>query len=81
MMTMPSVRKDPLAMLRKRRNVEVHYMNSEMIDDLKHNHAAYGQEAKLEDICEQVEDLDQALEMVMESLRLSFQYVGKTMKR
>ena len=73
--------KEPLAQLRKRRNVEVHYMNSEMMDDLKHSQTAYGQEAPLENIAEQAADLEAALDMVMDSMRLSFQYVRKALNR
>lgn len=65
---------EPMARLRKRRNTEIHYMNSEMQDDLAQSHKMYGEEVKLENISSQSQDLSQGLDMVIESLRLTFQY-------
>ncbi len=67
--------KATLSNLRKRRNVEIHYMNVELIDDLQQSNAAYGKQAQLENIAGQLADLDAAFEMVAESLRLAFVYV------
>ncbi|MCA0755545.1 hypothetical protein KP806_10815 [Paenibacillus sp. N4] len=68
--------------LRKRRNTEIHYMNSEMQDDLIQSHRMYGAEIQLENIAEQSADLTQGLYLAMESLLLTFQYAcGLVRKR
>lgn len=66
--------KDSTNRLRKRRNTEIHYMNSEMQDDLIQSQRMYGAEIQLENIQLQAEDLTQCLHMATESLRLTFQY-------
>ncbi|WP_253944971.1 Cthe_2314 family HEPN domain-containing protein [Paenibacillus sp. NEAU-GSW1] len=66
--------KEAMNRLRKRRNVEVHYMNSEMQDDLVQSHKDYGEEVRLENIASQASDLGQGLELVVDSLSLTFQY-------
>ena len=73
--------KVPLANLRKRRNVEIHYMNVELIDDLKQSNLAYGKQAQLENVAGQLADLDAAFGMVTESLRLTFEYVRSMMRK
>jgi len=72
--------KVPLSHLRKRRNVEIHYMNVELIDDLEQSNSAYGKQAQLENVAGQLADLDAAFDMVTESLRLAFEYVRRVMK-
>lgn len=69
--------KEPINRMRKRRNIEIHYMNSEMQDDLAQSHKGYGETVLLEDIEQQSADLAQGLDMVMESLRLTFQYTSE----
>lgn len=71
---------DPMRRLRKRRNMEIHYMNSEMQDDLIQSQRMYGEEIKLENIGLQAEDLRQCIGMVNESLKLTFQYACKLVK-
>lgn len=66
-----------LTELRKRRNIEVHFMNTEMMDDLLHIRKSYGQPAKLENIAEQVEHLEAAFEMVTGSMTIAFRYVRR----
>ncbi|WP_424766393.1 Cthe_2314 family HEPN domain-containing protein [Paenibacillus sp. sgz302251] len=73
--------KEPTARLRKRRNTEIHYMNSEMQDDLIQSNRMYGQEIQLENITEQSADLSQGLYFVMESLLLTFQYACQLMRK
>ena len=68
--------KDPTNRLRKRRNTEIHYMNSEMHDDLIQSQRMYGEEIKLENIGLQADDLAACLHMVIESLRLTFRYAN-----
>ncbi|MEK3882900.1 Cthe_2314 family HEPN domain-containing protein [Paenibacillus sp. PL2-23] len=60
--------------LRKRRNTEIHYMNSEMQDDLIQSNRMYGAEIQLENLQQQSEDLACCLNMATESLKLTFQY-------
>lgn len=66
--------KESMNRLRKRRNTEIHYMNSEMQDDLIQSSRLYGEEIKLENVAEQSADLTQGLYLAMESLLLTFQY-------
>lgn len=67
--------------LRKRRNTEIHYMNSEMQDDLIQSQRMYGEEIKLENIDQQAEDLARCLHMSVESLRLTFQYACSLLRQ
>lgn len=73
--------KEPMKRLRKRRNTEIHYMNSEMQDDLIQLHRMYGQEIQLEDIHQQSQDLTDCLHLSMESLRLTFHYACMLMRK
>lgn len=66
--------REPLENLRKRRNAEIHYMNSEMQDDLWQRHQGLHDKIKLEDLDSHLEDLKQGLEMVCKSLNVSFRY-------
>jgi hypothetical protein len=72
--------KEPMTRLRKRRNTEIHYMNSEMQDDLIQSHRMYGEEVQLENIAQQSSDLKQGLDSAMESLLLTFQYACSLMR-
>lgn len=67
--------------LRKRRNTEIHYMNSEMQDDLIQSSRMYGVEVPLENIAEQSADLTQGLYFAIESLLLTFQYACGLMRK
>ncbi|MBM7567430.1 Cthe_2314 family HEPN domain-containing protein [Paenibacillus sacheonensis] len=60
--------------LRKRRNTEIHYMNSEMQDDLKQNHEAYFEPHRLEDLSQQTQDLAQMMDFVLDTLKLTFHH-------
>jgi hypothetical protein len=71
---------DPMRRLRKRRNTEIHYMNSEMHDDLIQSQRLYGEEIRLENVAQQADDLTACLHMTVESLRLSFQYACQMMR-
>lgn len=70
----------PLSELRKRRNIEVHFMNTEMMDDLMQSRKSYGKPAKLENIEDQVRQLEEAFEMITSSLCIAFRYVRRWMK-
>ncbi|PZD94360.1 hypothetical protein DNH61_18305 [Paenibacillus sambharensis] len=71
--------RDAMSRLRKRRNTEIHYMNSELTDDLLQSHKAYGKAAALENIRTQMADLDEAFEFVTETLLLVFRYACQRM--
>ncbi len=72
---------EPMGRLRKRRNTEIHYMNPEMQDDLAQNDQAYGEQHRLENLQELQDDLSKGLEMVLDSLRISFDYTGRLLRK
>ncbi|MFD2117721.1 Cthe_2314 family HEPN domain-containing protein [Paenibacillus yanchengensis] len=71
--------KESVKRLRKRRNTEIHYMNSEMQDDYIRSQRLYGDEYELhnlplENLQQQVMDLQEGLTMATEALQLVFAY-------
>ena len=66
--------REPLQNLRKRRNSEIHYMNSEMEDDLWQRHKGLNEKVKLEDLDAHLEDLKQGLNMVCKSITAAYRY-------
>lgn len=66
--------RDPMQKLRNRRNAEIHYMNSEMQDDLWQRHHGLHDKIRLEDLDEHLEDLRQGMEMVCKTLVEVFTY-------
>lgn len=68
---------EALTRLRRRRNMEIHYMNEELQDDLLHSLQPEGGAAHLENIQGNMNDLEEGWQMVGESLRLSFLYLLK----
>ncbi|KGE20820.1 Cthe_2314 family HEPN domain-containing protein [Paenibacillus wynnii] len=66
--------REPLQNLRKRRNSEIHYMNSEMEDDLWQRHKGLNEKVKLEDVDAHLEDLRLGLNMVCKSLTVAYRY-------
>jgi len=73
--------REPMNLLRKRRNMEVHYMNAELEDDLTQLYRAYGSEVKLENIAEQMNMLDLGLRMATDSVKLAFDYAARVMSK
>jgi len=73
--------KDSTHRLRKRRNTEIHYMNSEMHDDLVQQTRMYGQEIRLENLEQQMNDLTAGLHMATQSITLTFRYAERLMQR
>ncbi|MGG4105891.1 Cthe_2314 family HEPN domain-containing protein [Paenibacillus lautus] len=69
--------KTPLNSLRKRRNAEIHYMNSEMQDDLWQRHQGLSDKIELEDIDQHLDDLKQGVDMVCRSLAASYKYTNE----
>lgn len=62
--------------LRKRRNAEIHYMNSEMQDDLWQRHQGLHDKIELEDLDQHLNDLKQGLDMVCKTLSASYHYTN-----
>ena len=69
--------KDEMTALRKRRNTEIHYMNSEMQDDLWQRHRGLHTKLELEDLDLHMMQLEKGLEMVCRSLTTSFKYTNR----
>lgn len=67
-------RKDYISRLRRRRNMEIHYMNAELQDDLWHKHQAMQGRLELENLDEYLADLTQSYQVVLESLHAAFEY-------
>lgn len=68
--------KVPMSVLRKRRNAEIHYMNSEMQDDLWQRHKGLNDKVELEDLDQHLDDLKQGLDMVCKTLAASYRYTN-----
>lgn len=66
--------KEPLYVLRRRRNTETHYMNVEMQDDLWQRQRAIHGKIELEDLNKYIRELEQGYEMVCKSLHSVFEY-------
>lgn len=73
--------KETLNVLRRRRNTEIHYMNSELKDDLWQRHQALYGKIELEDLDGHLHDLDEGYQMVCKTLFTSYEYIVKIWKR
>ncbi|MBP1905604.1 molecular chaperone GrpE (heat shock protein) [Paenibacillus turicensis] len=73
--------KEALSELRRRRNTEIHYMNSEMKDDLWQRHQALYGKIKLEDLDAHLHDLQQGFNMVCETMLTTFSYTNQRWKK
>ncbi|WP_410772119.1 Cthe_2314 family HEPN domain-containing protein [Fontibacillus sp. BL9] len=73
--------KEALAELRGRRNTEIHYMNSEMKDDLWQRHQTLQGKIELEDLDQHLRDLEQGYLMVCETLQAAFTYSNQRWKK
>ncbi|MGG6310174.1 Cthe_2314 family HEPN domain-containing protein [Paenibacillus macerans] len=73
--------REVLNILRRRRNTEIHYMNSEMKDDLWQRHQALHGKIALEDLDQHIRDLEQGYRMVCESFYAVFDYVNQRWKK
>ncbi|MHA7581913.1 Cthe_2314 family HEPN domain-containing protein [Paenibacillus vandeheii] len=69
--------REPMSKLRKRRNMEIHYMNSEMQDDLWQLHQTLQGKVKLEDLDQHLLELRQGVDMVCETLKAAYGYINK----
>lgn len=66
--------REAMSRLRKRRNIEIHDMNSELQDDLKQNHESYFEPHRLENLSQQTQDLAQMMALVLDTLTLTFHH-------
>lgn len=69
--------REALQILRKRRNAEIHYMNTEMQDDLWQRHQGLNDKIVLEDLDLHLKELKQGLDMVCKTLSTTFLYTNK----
>ncbi|MNP14352.1 hypothetical protein D3C76_1066700 [compost metagenome] len=69
--------REPLNILRKRRNAEIHYMNAEMQDDLWQRHQGLHDKIILEDVDKHLLELKQAIDMVCKTLSTVYTYTNK----
>jgi hypothetical protein len=73
--------KEPVSVLRKRRNMEIHFMNAEMQDDLWQRHQTLHGKIELEDLDQYMKDLRLGYEMACKSLIAVFTYLNREWKR
>ncbi|SDO44618.1 hypothetical protein SAMN04487897_11480 [Paenibacillus sp. yr247] len=67
--------KSPLDRLRNQRNMEIHYINAEMLDDLMQKVPFPGDHIHVENIKTNVADLQQGFDMVCRTLTIAFSYI------
>lgn len=70
-------RNEYVSRLRRRRNMEIHYMNAEMQDDLWQKHQGMPGKLELEDLDQHLADLTESYQMVLESLYIAFDYTNR----
>lgn len=70
--------REPMSRLRRRRNLEIHAMNMELIDDVWQQRHQFADRREIEPIGEMLADLDQGMEMVRQSMLIIFLYCKKT---
>ncbi|WP_138495240.1 Cthe_2314 family HEPN domain-containing protein [Paenibacillus pinistramenti] len=69
--------KEPISVLRKRRNTEIHFMNAELQDDLWQKHQTLHGKIELEDLDQHMKDLWLGYEMACKSLIAVFGYINE----
>jgi hypothetical protein len=65
---------EPMDKLRKKRNMEIHYLNVEMLDDLKNMAQVFSEGELIEDLPANIANLEKGYEMVCHSLTAVFTY-------
>lgn len=73
--------REALGVLRRRRNTEIHYMNSEMKDDLWQRHQALFGKVALEDLDQHIRELEQGYRMVCDTYFTVFDYINQRWKK
>lgn len=71
---------EPMQRLRKKRNVEVHLINAEVLDDLQAMEREYWESQRIENLKANMDDLRSGWEMVSRSMHLVFAYAGEHAK-
>jgi hypothetical protein len=67
----------PMERLRTKRNLEIHSLNAELIDDVWRTRQCFATEHMVEPVRSNIEDLQQGLDMVCASLSTIFAYCSK----
>jgi hypothetical protein len=70
--------RDAMDRLRTRRNMEIHYMNAELYDDVRYT--TRWEKEPLEDLAANIADLGEGYAMVSQSLRHAVSYLKKQME-
>lgn len=73
--------REPLDRLRRQRNLEIHSMNVELIDEMWRARSCFAEYHHVEPLDEHIRDLDAAFRMVGESLYEIFSYCAAELKR
>src|SRR5690606_24828153 len=66
--------KEPLNILRHKRNTEIHYVNVEMLDDLKQTRHHFTKNNHIEDLERNLSKLEQGCQMVYQTMEHVFRY-------
>ncbi|UJF32282.1 Cthe_2314 family HEPN domain-containing protein [Paenibacillus hexagrammi] len=72
--------KSALDRLRNQRNMEIHHINAEMLDDLMQKEPYPGERIHIENVKANLEDLQQGFDMVCRSLTVAFSYITEKSK-
>ncbi|MFD0696413.1 Cthe_2314 family HEPN domain-containing protein [Paenibacillus sp. GCM10027628] len=67
--------KAPLDRLRNQRNMEIHYINAEMLDDLMQQEPVPGEHIHVENVRSNINDLQEGFDMVCRTLTVAFSYI------
>lgn len=71
---------EALNSLRQKRNMEIHLLNTEMLDDMQRTHLCSWDRTYVENLDANLADLEQCFIMVCKSMSLVFDYTGKTIR-
>ncbi|MEW9700687.1 Cthe_2314 family HEPN domain-containing protein [Paenibacillus sp. SI8] len=73
--------KAALDRLRNQRNMEIHYINAEMLDDLMQKEPIPGERIHVENVRMNIADLQQGFDMVCRTLTVAFTYITATIAK
>lgn len=71
---------EPMGRLRQRRNMEIHLVNTEMLDDLLHIDLCRADRSYIENLSANMDDLMEGFEMVCKTVTTVFDYVYERKK-
>ncbi|MDF2722086.1 MAG: hypothetical protein K0Q59_1761 [Paenibacillus sp.] len=71
---------EPMNRLRQKRNMEIHLVNTEMLDDLLHIDACRADRSYIENVSVNMDDLTCSLEMVCKTIATVFAYLNERKK-